>query len=41
MSKHNSFAMLKFDFSGLDISSAEDFMVSFYTAYERRSFILR
>jgi hypothetical protein len=28
--KHNSFAMLKFDFSGLDTSSEEDFTVSFY-----------
>jgi hypothetical protein len=28
--KHNSFAMLKFDFSGLDTSSAEDFSISFY-----------
>jgi hypothetical protein len=28
--EHNSFAMLKFDFSGLDTSSAEDFGVSFY-----------
>ena len=28
--EHNRFAMLKFDFSGLDTSSAQDFSISFY-----------